>query len=336
MALLPTLTILFTFYHHVTNTMSSKQAIPLIHITTNTEQTPPSNDASRSLVHALQNSGFLLVKSPLLTAELQADALQAARSFLETDTGAGTDAESKGIIRHPSDPKIYAMLDSVDQCNGASPILKEYMQVMQTVKMDLLRHVAVGLGMKDTHFLAKLHSEHNDTLRLINYYPTNSQETGNRCKAHSDYGTITLLSTDGVSGLEAFHNGQWIPVPHVKGALVVNIGSLLSGWTKGSLRATLHRVAGPASPHSQSRMEDLLEAVKHTRTSMAFFADPNENVAESLAASGKEENGLVDALEGMSVSEYIEWRSGGSGSDRSGIGFTSADEKQILDELNAE
>lgn len=325
--------------------MSSKQEqppVPLIAVASNTDVMPPSDyiDTSRSLVQALQNSGFLLVKSPLLTSELQCNALEAASSFLQANDN---DNDSKHVISHPTDPKIYAMLDSNDIHNiqqDKHKQLRQYMDTLQLIKMDILRHIAVGLGMKDCDFFAKLHNENNDTLRLISYHPspTNSLalETGNRCKEHSDYGTITLLSTDGVSGLELFHQGKWMPVPHVKGALVVNIGSLLSGWTKGALRATLHRVAGPASLNSTSPREDLLEAVKRTRTSIAFFADPNEDVSASLTKSGDEEEqeqGLAEMMHGMSVSEYTEWRSGGSGIDRSGISFTSNESDEMKGQL---
>jgi isopenicillin N synthase-like dioxygenase len=301
---------------------TSQPLIPLVKIASKTNENPPDKDASRSLVHALQNSGFLLVQSPLLTPGIQERAMIAANNFLESD-------KSDAVSEHPSDPKRYAMLETIEEGEAD---LKEYMEILKKIKMDVLRHISVGLGMASVDFFAKLHDENNDTLRLINYYPT-GDDTGNRCKEHSDYGTITLLSTDGISGLEAFHNGEWIPVPYVKGALVVNIGTLLSGWTKCSLKATLHRVAGPASLHSQSIKEELIAACKQTRTSIAFFADPNKDMSTKLSSGGNDEDeGLIEALQGMSISEYVEWRSGGSVKDinRSGIGFTS-EEKNTLD-----
>jgi isopenicillin N synthase-like dioxygenase len=168
-----------------------------------------------------------------------------------------------------------------------------------------------------------LHDQNNDTLRLINYYPCD-EDTGNRCKEHSDYGTITLLSTDGVSGLEAFHNGKWIPVPYLKGSLIVNIGSLLSSWTNGNLLATLHRVAGPNSSNSESPKEALLKAAKYTRTSIAFFADPNQDVSLSLSKTFNE-----DDTKEMSVAAYIQWRSGGSAPSRSGVGFVDEELRRL-------
>ena len=66
--------------------------------------------------------------------------------------------------------------------------------------------------MKDINYFVKLHDEDNDALRLIKYQPGDAT-TGNRCKEHSDYGTLTLLLNDGIGGLEAYVDKQWKAVP---------------------------------------------------------------------------------------------------------------------------
>jgi isopenicillin N synthase-like dioxygenase len=288
----------------------SSGLIPVINIPRGSEieDQPLPRETCQSLVLALQNSGFLLVTTELLDPDLQSRALIAARNFLDS-------GQSQDIITHPADPKVYAMFDSPEKFLQTDPVIQEYMSAMTNVKAALLRMIATGIGLEDDKFFVKLHDQNNNTLRLINYYPCDDG-TGNRCKEHSDYGTITLLSTDGVSGLEAYHNGKWIPVPYLKGSLVVNIGSLLSSWTNGNLLATLHRVAGPNSKDSEYPKEDLIKAAKCTRTSIAFFADPNENVSLSF-----DKNADKKQSKEMSVAAYIEWRSGGSTPNRSGVGF---------------
>ncbi|KAF2299100.1 hypothetical protein GH714_030631 [Hevea brasiliensis] len=82
--------------------------------------------------------------------------------------------------------------------------------------------------------------------------------------AHSDYGMITLLVTDGVPGLqvcrEKFKDPQtWENVFHMNGAFIVNIGDMMERWTNCLFRSTLHRVM----PTGQERY------------SLAFFLDPN-------------------------------------------------------------
>ncbi|XP_020676039.1 2-oxoglutarate-Fe(II) type oxidoreductase hxnY isoform X1 [Dendrobium catenatum] len=82
--------------------------------------------------------------------------------------------------------------------------------------------------------------------------------------AHSDYGMITLLVTDGVPGLQICRDKDrrpqlWEDVPHIEGAFIVNIGDMLERWTNCLFRSTLHRVV----------------AIGKERYSVAFFLDPS-------------------------------------------------------------
>ncbi|KFK23655.1 hypothetical protein AALP_AAs48698U000100, partial [Arabis alpina] len=84
--------------------------------------------------------------------------------------------------------------------------------------------------------------------------------------AHSDFGMITLLATDGVPGLQVCRNKDkepnvWEDVPGIKGAFVVNIGDLMERWTNGLFRSTMHRVV----------------SVGKERYSVAAFLDPDPN-----------------------------------------------------------
>ncbi|XP_044485409.1 2-oxoglutarate-Fe(II) type oxidoreductase hxnY [Mangifera indica] len=111
-------------------------------------------------------------------------------------------------------------------------------------------------------------------LRLI-HYPGKLDLSGEEiygASAHSDYGMITLLATDGIPGLqvcrEKFKESRaWEEVPSIKGAFIVNIGDMMERWTNCLFRSTLHRVM----PTGQERY------------SAAFFLDPNSNcVVECL------------------------------------------------------
>lgn len=92
------------------------------------------------------------------------------------------------------------------------------------------------------------------------YYPPPStdpaaaaQPSDVRAGAHSDYGSITLLfRLRGQAGLEVLtRSNTWAPVPvcppgtedDPSPPILVNIGDLLSYWTNGLLRSTVHRVA---------------------------------------------------------------------------------------------
>ncbi|WVZ49945.1 hypothetical protein U9M48_001259, partial [Paspalum notatum var. saurae] len=84
--------------------------------------------------------------------------------------------------------------------------------------------------------------------------------------AHTDYGMLTLLSTDGTPGLQICRDKDrrpqiWEDVHHIDGAFVVNIGDLLERWTNNVYRSTLHRVL----------------MVGKERYSMAFFVWPSRD-----------------------------------------------------------
>lgn len=325
-----------------TTTVDNSPDFPLINLELD-EQCNPTLATSNAVTSALHESGFLMVKTPLLPMDLQKRALKAASQFLQPSSS------SNKVVTHPSDPKVYAMLQGIDSIrdddDGSADAatttmnedLKEWYRALRETKDALLRCIAVGLGMEeDPDFFVTLHDENNDAMRLLKY-PPGDANTGNRCKEHSDYGTLTLLLNDGVGGLEAYVNDEWRPVPYAEGSVVVNIGSILSGWTRQELKATLHRVAGPASVGSVIPRDALLRSVSVPRISIAYFADPNGDV--STALEGRDEEGskgkVVDGSDIMNVSDYIRWRSGGEGEDRSGVAFTSTEESRlgILDDL---
>lgn len=284
----------------------------------------------QEVVKALQTSGFLLIQSDLMPAELQQAALQDATQWLTSECQEEADDKKNSmVICHPTDPKTYVMLEAKhlkeketkDGPDQFTPNLVQYWNACEQLKKCVLRAIGVGLQLNHPEDLATWHKEgSHSAMRLLNYPPT-TPTTGNRCKAHSDYGTVTLLSTDGVSGLEILLQGTWWPVPYIPGSIVVNIGSLLSDWTKREgqepLLATVHRVAGPASENSATDPSVLQEAMVRGRTSIAFFADPDDGSP-------------LSSDNGMTMEEYIQWRSGGKGTDRSGVAFTDA-EKEVLE-----
>jgi len=284
----------------------------------------PAVATCNSVTSALKNSGFLMMKTSLLPLDLQKRALKAAAIFLQSGSAA--------VVNHPTDPKVYSMLSGTDSINCSFvdkhvlDDLREWYEAVRKARDLLLYCIAVGLGMDENpNFFTRLHDENNDSLRLLKYHPCD-ENFGNRCKEHSDYGTLTLLLTDGVGGLEAFIDGEWRPVPHEEGAIIVNIGSILSAWTRQELKATLHRVAGPASKGSTTPRDALLKAAKVPRVSIAYFADPNGDVSTALEDS-KMKN--VASIGGVSVAQYIQWRSGGTGAERDGVSFTPAEKQRL-------
>jgi len=135
------------------------------------------------------------------------------------------------------------------------------------------------------------------TLRLL-YYPSIPEsvdyqpEVDIRAGAHSDYGSITLLfQRPGQPGLQILKTGgTWAPVPVTPEGteddpsppILVNIGDLLSYWTNGLFKSTVHRVIFPKD--AKRGGED--------RYSIAYFCHPADStvleaVPSSMVASRK-------------------------------------------------
>ncbi len=86
-------------------------------------------------------------------------------------------------------------------------------------------------------------------LRLLHYPPQPPDRGSPAIGAgeHTDYGSLTLLLTDEVGGLEVKRRdtsgeGGWIAAPHVPGAFICNVGDCLMRWTNDVYVSTPHRV----------------------------------------------------------------------------------------------
>jgi isopenicillin N synthase-like dioxygenase len=157
------------------------------------------------------------------------------------------------------------------------------------------------------------------TLRLL-YYPSIPEDADYqpdidiRAGAHSDYGSITLLfQRPGQPGLEILTaQGVWEPVYVVPPGtendrsppILVNIGDLLSYWTNGLLRSTVHRVTFPKG--AKRGGED--------RYSIAFFCHPVDNtilepvpsiMTKARVVGG---HGNADKWENMTAAEHLQER----------------------------
>lgn len=87
----------------------------------------------------------------------------------------------------------------------------------------------------------------DESLRLA-YYPELSRpplEGQLRYGAHVDSFGVTVLSLDPSrpEGLQVQVDGGWVDVPFLQGSFVLNVGAMLSRWTNGLWKASVHRVA---------------------------------------------------------------------------------------------
>jgi isopenicillin N synthase-like dioxygenase len=89
-----------------------------------------------------------------------------------------------------------------------------------------------------------------------------------RAGEHSDYGSITLLFQNEVSGLEVRTTaGEWIEAAAIPDTVIVNTGDLMQRWTNHVFCSTHHRVMIPND-----------DRVNQSRYSIAFFCHPNDDL----------------------------------------------------------
>lgn len=120
--------------------------------------------------------------------------------------------------------------------------IKAYYDAVFGLSLMLFRGFALALGLAEDAI--SQHVNHPPSqLRLI-HYPFSAQAPTDRpgIGAHTDYECFTILLPT-APGLEVLNGaGQWIDVPLVDGAFVINIGDMLEVLSNGRYVATAHRV----------------------------------------------------------------------------------------------
>ncbi|GAB4843197.1 hypothetical protein Ancab_040457 [Ancistrocladus abbreviatus] len=75
------------------------------------------------------------------------------------------------------------------------------------------------------------------------YYPACPEpEIAIGASSHADADFLTVLLQDQMGGLQVLHHNQWVDVPPIRGALVVNLGDLMQLITNDRFKSVNHRV----------------------------------------------------------------------------------------------
>ncbi|CAN6310758.1 unnamed protein product [Urochloa humidicola] len=152
--------------------------------------------------------------------------------------------------------------------------MESYYDCAMATSKKIMSLIALSLDL-DAEFFQPDSSE--TILRPIHYSGSAMESkygSDHGANAHTDYGMLTLLSTDGTPGLQICRDKDarpqlWEDVHHIQGALVVNIGDLLERWTNNVYRSTLHRVL----------------MVGKERYSVAFFVWPSPDTVVTCIKS---------------------------------------------------
>ena len=204
--------------------------------------------------------------------------------------------EGLKIGRHltPDQPRVKAGMplhgpNQYPQESGALLGFRKKMQALydagEGLSRDLMQAFALSLGLQATHFDRWL-SAPMATLAPLRYPPMREADELS-AGAHTDFGCLTLLFQHDAPGLEIKTGAEdWLAVPVLDDAIIVNIGDMMARWTGGLYASTVHRVINRA------------EIDRH---SIAYFFDPDPEadlhpLVGAPTSSSDKADGSVTAL----------------------------------------
>lgn len=138
-------------------------------------------------------------------------------------------------------------------------VTRAWLTDLRQVAIDLLHAFVLALGQKKDVLDQLITGQPNELLKLI-HYPKTKIQNHQGVGPHKDSNILTLLLQDQTGGLQVFSHGQWVDIPYVDGAFIINIGEILELATNGYLVANSHRVISPTH---------------QDRYSVAYFISPN-------------------------------------------------------------
>ncbi|OAN84418.1 oxidoreductase [Jannaschia sp. EhC01] len=237
-------------------------------------------EALAATKHGAEEVGFLTLHNTALTAAAVSETIAAYRAFFKGDAankqgvnmnvtgsnrgwgGAGSEQVDPaanpdykevfdcGVELPKDDPfarlPVYAPNQWPAAPEGFQHCIEGYFTQARAVSLKLLQGISAAIG-ADPRFFADKFAKPMALLRG-NFYPERPSWAGAKdfgIAAHTDYGCLTLLATDGQPGLEVqLRDGTWVPVQADPGTFIINFGEMLEMWTAGQVRATPHRVIG--------------------------------------------------------------------------------------------
>ncbi|PVH95254.1 Clavaminate synthase-like protein [Periconia macrospinosa] len=216
----------------------------------------------------------------------------------------------------------------------SSSLITRFQTSCHTLCTTILSLLNTALHIPDPTYFSSRHDQSlgpSGTIFRLLYYPASSQPRPSniRAGAHSDYGSLTLLfRLPGQPGLELLQpDGTWTSVPVnpspetlASPPILVNIGDLLSFWTGGMLKSTVHRVAFARGDDGRSE----------ERYSMAYFCHPLDGVLLGTVP-GEVIRGFVEGGEGVEELRRQRVRLGLVGDGEEGGGEDVLTAKQHLD-----
>ncbi|KAL9105012.1 MAG: hypothetical protein Q9163_000109 [Psora crenata] len=142
-----------------------------------------------------------------------------------------------GSEEDPDQPNVWLPEDVLP---GYRTFMMDFYWECHRAAQTILSVMALGIGLSDEEYFRPSHTGHNNQLRLLHYPPVPAaaleEQRVSRMDAHSDWGSITMLFQDDCGGLQIedpHKPGNFVDVPPLKDAIVMNVGDLMMRWSNG-------------------------------------------------------------------------------------------------------
>ncbi|MBE2276164.1 MAG: isopenicillin N synthase family oxygenase [Rhodobacteraceae bacterium] len=302
------------------------EEIPVIDITPLRDGSDPESVA-QALHAASQGLGFIYVRGHGIPEEAITAARAAAYDFFHADPEAKESVRvsdrhrgwlGRGGAKMQDDAKadlkesfIWGFQDSEGKTPEDHPLRGQnrwpafqpgletaamtYFHHAHAVAHHLMRGFALGLNLPVDFFLRSADKPLSRCSFV--YYPPQDASLGADqfgVGPHTDFGVLTVLCQDNVGGLQVQDTkGEWIEAPPIPGTLLVNVADLLTRWTDGAYKSTVHRVVNSSG---------------RERMSLVLAFDPNpETMIDAHEVYGP---GHVAKEEPITCGDYLVWRFG--------------------------